>query len=191
MRRLTFFVLLPMRYLALVLVALFVATSSPLAAQEAPVEPGPQVRVKAPPSQPDWVRGTVLGWESGSLVLEPDKPESDTPLTLARDQITRLDVHRGSKSKALLGAGIGFGVGVGLTVLTLSNGSVCNSEEQCDAGDWAKGIAIFGGVGAGLGALVGLLFRTDRWEAVPLEGTRVSFTPVYDGQPGLALSVSF
>ena len=178
-----------MRYLALVLVALFVATSSPLAAQEAPVEPGTRVRVKAPPLQPDWVRGTVVGWESGSLVLEPEKPDGNTPLTLARDQITRLDVHRGTKSKALLGAGIGFGVGVGWTVLLFE--SICNSEEECDAGDWAKGIAIFGGVGAGLGALVGLLFKTDRWEAVPLEGIRVTFMPAYDGQPGLALSVSF
>ncbi len=182
-----------MRYLALVLVALFVATSSPLAAQEAPVEPGARVRVKAPPLQPDWVMGTVVGWESGSLVLEPEKPDAlgDTPLTLARDQITRLDVHRGSKSRALLGAGIGFGVGVGWTVLLLSSESLCNPEQQCDAGDWARGIAIFGGIGAGLGALVGLLFKTDRWEAVPLEGIRVTFTPVYDGQPGLALSVSF
>jgi hypothetical protein len=185
--------LLPMRCLPLVLVALFVATISPLAAQESPVEPGTRVRVKAPPLQPDWVRGTVVGWESGSLVLEPEKPDvlGDTPLTLARDQITRLDVHRGSKSRALLGAGIGFGVGaaLGFAACAGNTGSPCTN----DAGEGSPaGFALaLGGVGAGLGALVGLLFRTDRWEAVPLEGIHVTFTPVYDGQPGLALSVSF
>ena len=187
MRRL---VLLPKRYLPLVFVALFVATSSPLAAQEAPVEPGARVRVKAPPLQPDWVRGTVVGWESGSLLLEPEKPDGDTPLTLARDQITRLDVHRGSKSRALLGAGIGFGVGValGFAACAGSGGSPCRSEGEGSPAGFAL---VLGGVGAGLGALVGLLFRTDRWEAVPMEGIHVTFTPVYDGQPGLALSVSF
>ena len=188
MRRL---VLLPMRCLPLVLVALFVATSSPLAAQQAPVEPGARVRVKAPPLQPDWVRGTVVGWESGSLVLEPEKPDGNTPLTLARDQITRLDVHRGSKSRVLLGAGIGFGVGaaLGFAACAGNTGSPCTN----DAGEGSPaGFALaLGGVGAGLGALVGLLFRTDRWEAVPLEGIHVTFAPVYDGQPGLALSVSF
>lgn len=178
-----------MRYVGLVTVALLVATSSPLAAQEAPVAPGTRVRVQAPPQWSGWVVGTVVAWESESLVLEPE--DVGTPLTLARNQITRFDVYGGSKSKALLGAGIGFGVGVGWTVLLLSSESICNSEETCDAGDWAKGIAIFGGGGAAIGALVGLLFRTDRWEAVPMEGIRVSFTPVYDGQPGLALSVSF
>jgi hypothetical protein len=192
MRRL---VLLPMRYLAVVLVALFVATSSPLAAQEAPVEPGARVRVKAPPLQPDWVRGTVVGWESGSLVLEPEKPEGDTPLTLARDQITQLDVHRGRKSAAGKGALIGLGSGavagfaLGFAACAGNTGSPCTN----DAGEGSPaGFALaLGGVGAGLGALVGLLFRTDRWEAVPLEGIHVTFTPVYDGQPGLALSVSF
>jgi len=137
--------------------------------------------------------GTRVGWESGSLVFEPEKPDGPpgTETRFASDEIARMEISRGSKSRALLGAGIGFGVGVGLTIVTLSNGSVCNSEETCNAGDWAKGIAIFGGVGAGLGALVGLLFRTDRWEPVPWERIRVSFTPVYNGQPGLALSVRF
>ena len=176
-----------MRHLRFILIALFATTSSPLAAQEVPVEPGARVRVKAPPQQPDWVDGTVVGWESESLVLQPEEP--GTPLTLARDQITELDVYDGRKGHALLGAGIGFGVGVGWTVALLSNESICNPEETCDAGDWAKGIAIFGGAGAGLGALVGLLIKTDRWEAVPLERIRLSLTPVRDGRLAIMASV--
>ena len=192
MRRL---VLLPKRYLPLVFVALFVATSSPLAAQEAPVEPGARVRVKAPPLQPDWVRGTVVGWESGSLVLEPENPEGDTPLTLARDQITGLDVHRGRKSAAGKGALIGLGVGAvaGIAVGWGLCGAI--SDIPCETSDQVEGSAIVGAVfgllGAGIGALIGLAIKTDRWEAVPMEGIGVTFTPVYDGQPGLALSVSF
>ncbi len=64
-------------------------------------------------------------------------------------------------------------------------------HEQCDAGDYARAIAIFGGAGAGLGALVGLLIKTDRWEEVPLNRFRVSFAPQRDGRFALGASVSF
>lgn len=35
-----------------------------------------------------------------------------------------------------------------------------------------------GGVGAGVGAAIGAVARTDRWETVPLDDIRVGLSPV-------------
>jgi hypothetical protein len=131
-------------------------------------------------------------------VLEPEKPDGNTPLTLARDQITGLDVHRGRKSAAGKGALIGLGAGavagvtLGFAACAGASGSPCTDDTG--EGSPVAFAAVLGAtgavLGAGIGALFGLAIGTDRWEAVPLEGIRVTFTPAYDGQPGLALSVS-
>ncbi len=180
-----------MRWLTLVLVTLFVATSSPLAAQEAPVRRGALVRVKAPPQQPGWVVGTVVGWESESLLLEPEKPDRlrGTQLTLARDQITRLDVHRGRKRRTLLGAGIGGLVGAAAGVAIVAG--ICGGlgSDACTQSQ----VPIAGAIGAGggflIGAGIGTLVKTDRWKAVPLDRVRVSVMPVRKGRVALLVSV--
>ncbi len=174
-----------MRSLRFFLITLFVTTGSSLAAQEAPVESGARVRVKAPPRQPGWVVGTVVGWESESLVLEPEEP--GTSLTFARDQITRLDVHRGRKGRALLGGGIGLLSGVVFSFVLVAQ---LERDHDRFRNDRVVLGAVFGGGGALLGALVGLLIRTDRWEAVPLERIRVSFTPVRNGRFAILASVT-
>jgi len=42
-----------------------------------------------------------------------------------------------------------------------------------------------------LGAVIGALIKTDRWEEVPLDALRVSFVPQRDGRFGLGMSVRF
>ena len=82
---------------------------------------------------------------------------------------------------------------LGFAACAGNTGSPCTNDagEGSPAGfAFALG-AVGAGLGAGIGALIGLAIGTDRWEAVPLEGIRVTLTPPYDGQPGLALSVSF
>ncbi|MCZ6918777.1 MAG: hypothetical protein O7I93_18525 [Gemmatimonadetes bacterium] len=84
-------------------------------------------------------------------------------------------------------AAIGFGVGTAWVIAQLSTPGACDAP--CDAGDWASGIYYVDGAGAGLGILIGLVFRSDRWEEVSLD--RVSFAPQRDGRFGLGLSVWF
>ena len=53
------------------------------------------------------------------------------------------------------------------------------------------GGAGLGALGAGIGAIVGALIKTDRWEEVPLDRLRVSFVPQRGGRFALGLSVRF
>ncbi len=180
-----------MRVFSAVLAASLFIPHAALSAQERPpIAPGMRVRISTLPltSEPQWFVGTVAALTPEQIVIDPLNADR---LAIPREHVTRLDVHRGRKGRALLGAGIGFLVGVGWTVALVTSPSICNAEEQCDAGDYAKAIAILGGTGAGLGALVGLLIRTDRWEEVPLNRLRVSLAPQRVGRFALGASLSF
>ncbi len=155
----------------------------PLASLEGQLQSGQRVRVTAPDCGLDRQPATFQAFDNDTLVLGPMK----CPLV----SVTHLDVHRGRKSAAGLGAGIGFGVGTAWAIALLSTPSICNPETRCGAGDWAKLISLFGGIGAGLGGLVGLVFRSDRWEEVSLDRLRVSLSPQRDGRFALGLSVRF
>jgi len=106
--------------------------------------------------------------------------------------VSRIEVSRGETSRWLVGAGAGFLVGAVGTYVALDRGgstNPCDSSANQDAmGQGACiGIAAAGGVaGAGLGALVGSLFRSERWEDVPKDRWRVSLGP----RPGVRFHVS-
>jgi hypothetical protein len=54
-----------------------------------------------------------------------------------------------------------------------------------------EGAAMLGGLGAGLGALIGMAIpRGERWTAVPT-GLQVSVTPMHKGGVQLSLSLAF
>ena len=174
-----------MRYLTLVLVALFVATSSPLAAQEAPVEPGARVRVTAPDLGINKAIGVFEAVEGGTLVVGT--------LRLPLASVTRLEVHRGQKSRvgrgALIGAAVGAGSGAIIGAIAFS-GSCIDNPDGCPAAGAAIGAIFLGLPGLLVGTVVGALSKTDRWEAVPLDRIRVSFTPLGNGGFALLASVT-
>lgn len=63
---------------------------------------------------------------------------------------------------------------------------------NCAAGDFSVGTAMAGFVagglvGAGIGALIGAPFKSDRWEPVSLDRARMSVMPRLDG--GLVLGM--
>jgi hypothetical protein len=98
-------------------------------------------------------------------------PRSGTRVAVAQNQIRRLDVRRprSSSKGAWLGAAAGLAIGVvaGLVYVNV----VCSSGD----GDCAGGVEdfyhamIFGGAGAGIGAVVGHAYPGNRWETVELE----------------------
>jgi hypothetical protein len=99
------------------------------------------------------VIGNVEAWDEQSIELE--RP-GFAPMAIELSDIAKLEISRGERNHLLWGALIGAGIGVGVNALFVSL-------------DEAEGISVvFVGLGAGLGALVGALIRTEKWQDVPL-----------------------
>lgn len=116
------------------------------------------------------------------------------PLRLDPVQVRTLDVARGRRSQWLRGAAIGFVPGA--LILGLAGGHICGTYGDRDDCPFNPLLAIpFGLIGgamtAPVGAVIGLAFKTDRWERVHERKPRVSLVvaPVVEGaRVGLSLS---
>ncbi|NIM48165.1 MAG: hypothetical protein GTN78_20805 [Gemmatimonadales bacterium] len=157
--------------------------------QPPPLEPGQRVRVTVPTRDMNKHVETFRRLRGDTLVLESMRcPLSD---------VTRLEVHRGEKSKAgkgaLFGGLVGAGLGVVASVVWAAHDCEFIDNVGCEGEEvavMAGGTAILGAAGALLGAGVGALIQTDRWEEVPLDRLRVSLVPQRDGF-GIGASISF
>jgi hypothetical protein len=113
------------------------------------------------------------------------------------DAVSRVEVSRGRRSYWLAGAAAGFVTGAGVTYAVLNSGgstSLCNQSANQDAiasGECIGLTALGGLAGAGLGALVGALIRTERWQDVPLEQLRVGLWTQPGHGAGLAVLLTF
>ncbi len=178
-----------MRPTTLVLALCFVPAAGlliPLASLEAQLQPGQRVRITAP--------HLGISKHSGILVaVDGDTLTVDT-LRVALMNVTRLEVHRGRKSHARMGAVVGAialgGFGAAFQPLSGSHEGDCSRSDTICLGRGASA-AIGAAVGGLFGAVVGALIKTERWEEVPLDRLRVSFGPQRDGRFGLGLSVRF
>lgn len=126
--------------------------------------------------------------------------EQNLGLAVGRDSVLReiplssvelLEVATGTRSQAGKGALIGGGLG-------LVQGLICFAEadEEGYVGEGFVGIGqetcFLGSVamGAGIGALIGVLDRTDTWRRVPTEGLSVALRRLPGGAVGLGIAVS-
>lgn len=154
------------------------AVSPPVAgAQEAVPKPGDRIRVTT----------SVLHYGGGNEYLEKNhryvgslvelgpqymRWDSDgSPYNTPLDQVAKLELVRGQKSNAGKGALIGLlagGLGgFGFGVLACEGWSA-NCLEGTSTGSIALVTAVLGAAGgAGIGALIGLASKTDRWSEVP------------------------
>lgn len=119
---------------------------------------------------------------------------ADSTLSYGLDAVTRLEVSEGYRSHWLVGAGVGFVAGAGITFLVVNGGStsICDRSDNQDAASSGEciGLVALGGVaGAGVGAIIGSLIRTERWQDVPVERVRVGLAP--RGGVDLGLVVAF
>lgn len=127
------------------------------------------------------VEGTLTGWDRESLVLdvlEPDRLRG-SGVSFRRSRIEKLEIHRGSHSRARKGALIGGGVGLGAgAVLGAIVGSQWPDAPEPKA---LTGAAYLGGVGlaagAAVGAMIGALTRVHVWEESTLDGSPFSLSP--------------
>jgi hypothetical protein len=65
---------------------------------------------------------------------------------------------------------VGAGVGAAITVLFLSG--FCGGDTLCDGDEQVRAAAIFGIPSIAIGAGIGALIRTERWERVAITPSR-------------------
>jgi hypothetical protein len=158
-------------------------------AQQPQLSAGQRVRATAPALGLVRVPATIAATDAGALVLRTATSQ-EVPLA----QVERLEVYTGRRSHWLLGAGVGFVAGAGVTYAVLGSGgstALCNRSANQDALSTGEclGLVAAGGVaGAGLGALVGALIKSDKWDDVSPERFRLGLVPRPKG--GLTLSAS-
>jgi hypothetical protein len=154
--------------------ALAVATSAAAHGQEPLPSVGDRVRYRLLAGDSRRT-GFVTEIGEGWLTIAPGPERGAVRVNLS--SLARLEVHRGRHRRAKEGALIGFVPGAVLGGLV---GGYAKCEEQpfCNpAGGIVLGALVLGGFSAGAGALVGLAFKSDRWEGLPLGKARVSMAP--------------
>jgi hypothetical protein len=174
-----------MRIAIVPLLAVLPVSPSGLSAQtKPPVEAGSRVRVTARDLGLYKQPATLEAWRGDTLILAAERTMK-CPLA----SVTRLEVSRGPERSTGTGVLVGFliGSGVGTSLVILKSN---DSWFRLSAGEVAAVAALFGGIGAGIGAL-STAFSPERWEAIPLGGLRVRPAAWLDGRVGLAASVRF
>jgi len=146
-----------------------------LAAQQLPaVHPGMRVRLTfAPDAGTDRttrVVGTLMRLGPDSVAVYDQERLAVVAAALGAAQ--RLEASRGRHSRAGRGALLGLAAGAAAGI---GSGLIVCAAEACTSsgGDWGGiviGVLGLGGAlaGTGIGALVGAMIRSERWETVPL-----------------------
>ena len=119
--------------------------------------------------------GNLDAWQGESLELSGSGlAHQSIPLS----DLAKLEISRGKKGHWLVGALIGTGVGIGAGLLISSGNNADDPASNDPFSGFAGSVAEQGtnmGIvfvstlaGAGLGALVGALIKTEKWEEVPI-----------------------
>lgn len=138
---------------------------------------GRRVRLTVPSRSMDHAAGLLRGVDHDSLRVSFDEGSPTT--TVARSEVSQLEIQMGTRRHALQGMWIGALVGA-------VTGAIDGYQQGDDppgsyleqtAGEKAGfGAVVVGLVGAGVGAIVGHQIKTDRWVVQPLP-VRMSAAP--------------
>ena len=139
---------------------------------------GARVRLQTLAAPGDWMKGILVSADSTSVAIVPEDapPLGNNQLVVPSASIARFELATGRKRHWLKGliSGVALGLVVGFTEEVDS--STCNDPysyfgSSSDVYYCSRGEAVavstlaFGGLGAGIGALV----RTDKWTPVALD----------------------
>jgi hypothetical protein len=119
--------------------------------------------------------GTVLALRPDTIVVD-----NDELLVLAISSLTKLEVSRGTESRARTGGIVGLvgGAVAGAVICIASQCSLTSQSGEPLEDEGLNSIALaaaLGGVaGYGVGVLIGSTIKVDRWEDVPLDRLRVT-----------------
>jgi len=152
----------------LVVTGLLALSPNWLAAQTevSPVLLDSRVRVTTH-SAPDLATaGTLESWDGHSLELSGS---GFAPQTIPLSDLAKLEISRGKKGHWLAGTLIGTGVGVLAGLIIAQNTTTdVDPESVVEAANDAGIVAISALSGMVIGAAIGGLIKTEKWEEVPL-----------------------
>jgi len=129
------------------------------------VPTGSRVRVRTATAPDVWQKGTVASWHQDALELSI---EGGWNRTLPLPELVSLEISRGRKSNTGKGALVGGIAGAAIGAVSSIAIAIADPLEGAGFGEYTLYTLGVTAVGAGIGALIGSLARTERWEAVPL-----------------------
>jgi hypothetical protein len=162
------------------------AVPSPRAEALALVAPGTSVRLTSRLVS-GHISGRVLSADGESLQILPRRGGA---VRVPYASLTALDVTFGSRRHVREGLLVGLLLGVLVGATAEVDDDLCDWDEEtyCSRGEaLAAGVAGGGLLGAGIGALI----KTDRWQAVAIDELRVGLVPLRGRGAGLALAVAW
>lgn len=147
---------------------------------------GARVRVRTQAAPGQWVHGTLVDADSGSISVVPEgvPPLGANALRLPSRAVTRLDLFGGTKRQWLIGlaAGLAAGVAFGFAMDVDRDRCEFDADYFCSRGEAVlAGGLTFGGLGAGIGALV----KKDVWIPVALDALGPPVARVGSSGPSL------
>ena len=154
---------------------------------------GSRVRLEAAAVSPEPLVGTIVTQDQTTLELQV--ADQEDPIVVPRDAITKMEMSTGRRSRGH-GAWIGALVGGASGAIAV----LATPEKPCNPNvafgclriiSKGAGATLLAGLGAGVGALIGLAIPPgEKWTAVPTE-LRVSVTPTLKGDVQISLSFAF
>jgi hypothetical protein len=154
------------------------------------VSPGERVRFRAATVGGGRQQGTVVEQDATALTIR--LTAGGDPIRVPLDAFERLEVARSQRRHFWTGAAVGFVPGFAFGFFA---GWVLGCDDQgrdCTAYGAALATgAILGAGTAVVGGLVGLLFKSDRWERVSTSRVRVTLLPLPRRGVAIGVSVSF
>lgn len=159
------------------------------------VVPGLRVRLTiatAPGAAGAPLKGTVRSADDATFtVIGDDGPT----VSVAREHVQKLEISQGRNGHARKGFLIGalFGAVMGAVLVAGADESFCYLS-PCAPATTGEKAALFGFstvAYGGLGALVGVFVKTERWLDVPLHQPRVQVVPTRGRGIGINVSVAF
>lgn len=165
---------------AVVLAAVLLSSVSIGVLEAQTLATGDRVRATLKAGSGRWT-GTLVEWVGDTLYLAPNgSAEGVTATAIPLATLSRLEVSTGFRSNAgkgaLIGGGIGLLVGGGMSIIA---GSTVDTEVTSSDYVAFTGLVTLGG--AGLGALIGSLSKSERWKEYPVDGLRLGIAPGSDG----------
>jgi hypothetical protein len=158
------------------------------------LEAGSRVRLELADGEAEaqTVTGTFQSCEDGMLVLVPENPGETAPISYRLDELQKLEVSKGKSNNVLPGAAIGLLIGLVISANAQTNhhqdefmGGFSDMEDNIQ-----RGTQITVGTTL-LGAVIGGVTGSEKWEAVDTGNWNASLGTDPQGRVQMMVSCSF
>jgi hypothetical protein len=179
---------------ALICCPAFLAGFRPARCMQVPLEPGARIRIEAP-SLGDRMTGTLMAWDSDTLVVSVEGDAPGLGLIVPVSAVTRIDV---SRMRGLTLEGAGGGVLAGTLLALAASPDLLDENGNCTTVEClayaisphlGTRLTVLGVAGALLGAIAGSETKTETWTTVPL--VRLNVGAMRDAGIGLGVRIFF